>query len=468
MHATEAPRNLRHAWRAVTGGLAVPGRRHRYLVVLLPLLLGLWLLTAAYLVFAPPRFTSSMTFILPGSGAGGSMNVESIGQASATTASAFANSTLSPTENYKRLLAADVTIVRAARRLRLPEESFPAPVVTLTDQTNLIEVKISGPSAAEAQRRSEALRLAFLTGLDRLRADEAATREAADRGRIADLQTKAQAAQRRLLAFQGSSGLVSLEQFNQRISMLDILRERERVARVQQRQQAAIAASLGQSLDISLDGARAAFVLKADPLFQSLLSRYAAVATTDVEKGATLGARHATMAELGATKAALRGALVNRGTALTGLPAARLLAFADLSAAEGRARMFEALVNTSSQIAGADAAVGEVRRQINEQVVRSVDLVSNVSMLADLVRDVRIADAVLSSALARLDTNKADPFASYPLVQTLDAPSLPRHRSSPSMLLAIIGALAASLFLLIGFALAWLRQPLIDRLLPSG
>ena len=73
-----------------------------------------------------------------------------------------------------------------------------------------------------------------------------------------------------------------------------------------------------------------------------------------------------------------------------------------------------------------------------------------------------------SSALARLDTNKSDPFASYPLVQILEAPSLPRSRSAPSPLLAIAGALGASLFILLGFLLLWLRQPLIRKLLPNA
>jgi len=75
---------------------------------------------------------------------------------------------------------------------------------------------------------------------------------------------------------------------------------------------------------------------------------------------------------------------------------------------------------------------------------------------------------VFSSALARVDTNKADPFASYPLVQTLEEPSLPRKRASPSTTLALAGAIAASILLVIGFLLLWLRQPIIHKLLPKG
>ena len=88
--------------------------------------------------------------------------------------------------------------------------------------------------------------------------------------------------------------------------------------------------------------------------------------------------------------------------------------------------------------------------------------------LADLAGDLRVAEAVFSSALARLDTNKSDPFASYPLVQTLEAPSLPRAKSAPSPVFAIAGAMGATLLILIGFLLLWLRQPIIRKLLPNA
>ncbi len=468
MHGPVKPRRLVRAWHVVRDGLPSVGRYRRYLLTLGPAVAAVWLVTGLYLALAPARYTSQMTLILPGSGVGGSMNVESIGQATATTSSAFSSPSLSPTENYKRLIMADVTMRAAARLAGEDEAGFPEPVVKLIDQTNVIEVTMSGPTPAAAQKRALALRAAFLAGLDRLREDEAAKREAADRNRISDLEAKVRRAQRQLLAFQGQSGLVSIDQFNQRIAALDSLQDRERLARTLQRERDAETRRLANALGISLSGARAAFLLKADPLFQSLLQRYAANATTRTERGATLGDSHATMAENSAVDASLRAALIARGRALTGLSSVTLLSFADLSVAEGRARMFEVMVNGSSQSAGADAALAEIRRQIAEQTAGTDALVGKAAKLADLVRDLRVAEAVFSSALARVDTNKADPFASYPLVQTLEEPSLPRGKASPSTTLALAGAVAATMLLVIGFLLLWLRQPIIHKLLPNG
>lgn len=462
------PRRLVRAWIVVRDGLPSFGRYRRYVMTLGPALLAVWLITGLYLAAAPTRYTSTMTLILPGSGVGGSMNVESIGQASTVSASAFSSATLSPTENYKRLLGADVTLRSAARLAHEPEDKFPEPVIKLTDQTNLIEISITGDTPESARRHGLALRKAFLDGLDRLRRDEAAKRESTDRARVADLGIKVRDAQRRLIAFQGASGLVSLEQFNQRITTLDALQDRERIARTSSRQRDATTAALARSLQTTLPDVRAAFLLKADPLFQSLLSRYAAIGTQATERGAVLGARHSLMAETTAEADSLRAALVKRGSTLTHLPAAKLLGFVDLSVADGRARMFETLVTNDGEAAGNAAALDELHRQIAEQSAQSAVLVRQASMLTDLVRDQRIAEAVFSSALARLDTNKADPFASYPLVQTLDDPSLPRRRSSPSTALALAGAVAASLLLLTGFVLLWLRQPIIRKLLPNA
>jgi uncharacterized protein involved in exopolysaccharide biosynthesis len=164
----------------------------------------------------------------------------------------------------------------------------------------------------------------------------------------------------------------------------------------------------------------------------------------------------------------VRQALVARGSALTGLSGRTLLTFADLSVSDGRERLFEALVNRVGDAAGARAATAEIRAQIGQQNAETGALAGTAAQLADLVREQRVAEAVFSSALARLDTNKADPFASYPLVQTLEAPSIPTAPSSPSLLLALAGATGATILLLSGFLLLWLRQPIIHRFLPNA
>ncbi len=466
--APQTPRFLQRAWVLVRDGLPSVGRYRRYLVALAGPLALIWGITLAYVLFAPDRFDSRMTLILPGTGVGGSLNLESIGQATTNTSSAFSSPSLSPTENYKRLLTSDIVLRDAARRAEEEEGEFPAPAIKLIDQTNLIEVEMPARNPEQAQKRMIALQDAFLGALDKLREDEAIAREDADAARIAELEAKVDEAQKALLDFQGETGLVSLDQFAGRVTALDQLKATERDRRVQLAESRGGAGRLASTLDISLGQARMAMRLKADPEFRALLSRYATVASEHTEKGATLGDAHATMEELAVQREALRSALGARGGEVSGASSAQVLSFADLAVTDTRERLFATLTERDASGSGHQSALSELRRQIAEQSQNAGDLVGQASQLADLMRDLRVAEAVFSSALARLDTNKSDPFASYPLVQTLEAPSIPRARSAPSPVFALAGAIAASIFTLLGFLLVWLRQPIIRKLLPNA
>ena len=67
-------RFLSRAWVLVRDGLPSVGRYRRYLVSLAGPLALVWGITLAYLLFAPDRFDSRMTLILPGTGVGGSID----------------------------------------------------------------------------------------------------------------------------------------------------------------------------------------------------------------------------------------------------------------------------------------------------------------------------------------------------------------------------------------------------------
>ncbi|MEP2811562.1 MAG: hypothetical protein ABJQ18_16455 [Parasphingorhabdus sp.] len=363
---------------------------------------------------------------------------------------------------------ADVTLARAGKLAGDENEKMSAPHVKLIDQTNLIEVSITADSPSQAQKKAQSLRAAFLDGLDQLRQDEGEKREEAESKRLVQLETKVREAQQKLLAFQGETGLVSLEQFNNRISALDSLQDRERQARTDTKRASATASRIASALNISVATANKAFTLKADPVFQSLLARYATVNTSASEKKATLGPNHSQVQQIDAENEQLKTQMLARGSKLTGLSGEVLMGFADLSMSSERGALVGAMVARDSERLGASAGLADIRAQISEQTAKAPKLVNQASQLADLQRDLRVSEAVFSSALARIDTNKADPFASYPLVQTLEEPSLPEERSSPSTIVAIAGALGSSLVLLIGFGLLWFRQIIIRKVLPNA
>jgi uncharacterized protein involved in exopolysaccharide biosynthesis len=461
-------RRLRRIWRVVCNGLPSFGRYRRYFAILVPLITAIWILTAIYLIAMPRTYTSQFTLILPGSGTGSSINLESIGQAQGTSSSAFASPALSPTENYKQLLSADVTLRAAARLAGENEDRFPAPTIKLVDQTNLISISITARSADAAQGRAKALQQAFVDELNALRADEAKKREETDLARLSELSQKVKAAQAKLIEFQASHGLATLEQFNSRIASVDTIRDKERDLRVQMRIQSGTAGRFSGTLRASPGSANVIMRLKGDPVFAELAQRYAAANADAQLKAGTLGPQHSMRAQADAESAQLRAALVHRGQELTGLSEQALLRQTDLQLGDGRSNLMQAMAASDAQAAGTRSALNELRGDLSRARAEAPQWILQAQQLADLQRDQRVSEAVFSSALARLDTNKQDPFASYPLVQILAPPSLPKGPSSPSVMLGLVGAVAASLFILIAFGLLWLRQPILRRMLRNA
>jgi uncharacterized protein involved in exopolysaccharide biosynthesis len=467
MQIIERPGLHQRAWAWARRPRKIRSRHRRYFATASMWVLLVWALTFAYLLLAPNVYRSQFTLILPGSGAGSTLNVESIGQAQSAAASAFSSPTLSPTENYKRLLMTESTLSASAGRIGEEPGAFPAPRISLIDQTNLIAVEMNGSTPEQAQQRAEALKASFLKQLDDLRADEAKKRESGEAANLIALEKKVRLTQQALLDFQAETGLVSLDQFNQRIANIDALRGVEREARMALRAKTAQASSLSGTLRMGKGGANQALRLASDPLFLSLADRYAKFAGDAAERAATLGDEHDALRRARAEEGELKAALVRRGRQLTGLSPQAILNSIDINVGDGRSRLMQDMVVHSAESAGASASLAEIRRDIAREAGQSKQLVEQASKLADLVRDHRVAEAVFSSALARLDTNKQDPFASYPLVQTLEPPSLPKDRASPSTTIALAGAMAASIFIFFGLALLWYREAIIARIKPN-
>ncbi len=448
--------------------LMVKGRLARYLKLILPAIVAVWVLSASYLVVTPPKYKSDFTLILPGSGAASSLNLESIGQAQNSAASAFASPTLSPTENYKQLLTAQVTLRDAERVAGMPAGKFPAPTIKLVDQTNLIQVSVTGRTAQNAKTNAEALQKAFLARLDHLREDEAKKREERDVEHLAELSAKERAAELKLIDFQARHGLATLDQFNQRIAAVSGLKDKERELRIALREHQGTSGRLASSLATNRQKANLAWRLRGDPVFQELATQYAKSHADAQLKSGTLGPEHGTMAQANAEQGQLRAALLRRGRQITGAAERELMTAIDLTLSDGRSALMQTMDVGDAQAAGTASALQELRGDIARETAQTPQLVAQAQELSDLLRDQRVAQAVFSSALARLDTNKMDPFASYPMVQTLAPPSLPDKKSSPSLVIAVAGALAATILILIAFGLVWLRQPLLDKALRRG
>ena len=461
------PAKLRGNWirRALMGGrLSDLGRLPRYAAFAM---LGcglIWAPITGYLKTAPLTYKSQTSLILPGSGASASLNLNGIGQASSYASSAFASNAVSPTETYKRLLSADRILQAASGALGIEQSQLGRPRIQLVDQTSLIHVEMTGGSPIDAQARGDAILSAFFTELDALRSDEVSTREDSGLQAISDYRDSVARTRAHIANLQDTSGLLSVAQY-------DVLLDRhltleaqiqERTARLSDKT-AAITA-LARQLDLDVAIAAATLKLFADGAYVAMLAEVSQFETQLAEANAHYGPQHPKVQAARESRDEATQAARNLAGAITGLDPARLMQL-DVAPQGVRADLLAQLIRMDAEHAGAQRELATLQERMDASRNELSAKASAAAELQDLERDFSVAEAVFASAIARAQSSKADVYASYPLVQVLENPSLPDRPSSPNRKLAIAAGVAATFMLFFGLAMGWVRLALISRLL---
>lgn len=443
-------------------------RGPRYVMTTTIALACLWLPAMAYLALAEPSYTSKWTLILPGKGAGSSINLADIGQASTIAASPYGSPSISPQVNYKELITSDGVIQAAADKLGMTPREFGKPRIKLVDQTSLIYLSLAGSEPDTARAKARALNESLLELLDRLRNDEIQRRETGFDNMLQGFREKLDRARNALLEYQSQSDIVATGQFDQlTLSIEQLYLERAKVkadleeARGQVRQ---LAANLGLTAQQAGD----ALVLQNDPLFQNGQQEHSAARLLLNGYANKWGDQHPEVRKEQARLAAARRTMRERIDTLIGGHNPELIELLQLEGDSTRNALFENLINLDARRTGLEDKFSELHRLIVEMQAKLNELTGNAARLDDLKRDHQVAEAVFSSALARVDTGKSDIYVSYPLVQLLDTPTLPDKPTSPNTLLVIAGALAGSLFVIAGLVLMWIRKPLLRKILKSA
>ena len=155
---------------------------------------------------------------------------------------------------------------------------------------------------------------------------------------------------------------------------------------------------------------------------------------------------------------------ISRAVALTGLSTDELNVL-DIAPNGERAALLAELVGMHAKYMGAKEQFDAMLTQNAAQAARLDEMATAAARLQDLQRDFSVAEAVFASAIARTQTSKSDVYASYPLVQVLENPSLPDEPSSPNRKLAIAAGGAATMMMLIGLLLGWTRSAIIKTLI---
>ena len=428
----------------------------RYLLGAALSVVGYVALAAAYMIIVPKKYTSEWSVILPGAGAETRVDIDRIGQAQSSSSSPFSDKSLSPKVNYKEIAVSRPVLEAAAKAVDIPVEKFTEPRIKLIDQASIILFEVTAKSPQDAQRRSFALFDAFKKRLDELRGDEIATKNMALRENIGSVEVALKSARKRLLELQEETGLASIDQYNQLVSSIENLRREQANARATLAEKTSGLDSLRHALGLDLDAATRLLGVSADPNIRNLTTALANANATYAEFADRFGPAHPRVIEAQQKTRSIKSAL---GDELRKFPEVeRLNVETRLIDNDRLLELLSSVVQRSAEKAGLEARLSEIDRIMADLEVRRHKLGAVAARLDDLQRDHMIANAVFSSALARLDASKSDHYGSYPMAQMLSEPTLPDRPSSPRLLFAALGAIAGSILSSATWFFAWLHQ----------
>ena len=453
-------------WTFLKGGPR-QGRLLRYLFVLAIGWAGILALAMAFFFLTPKTYSSGFTLILPGAGSGASVNLDSLGQATSNTSSPFGSQSLSPTENYKKLLQSYRLRGKVATTLDLPLSEVSAPSIKLANQTKLMYVSVKADSPEAAKTLADAWLMAFEFELNALREEEQDLREMAYRETLAGFEQSVRETQAKIISFQTEHGLISVQQFRDLVGQTETLRIELERAQAEMEVARSEVMRLSGILGISAEQAIDILTLLSDSAFQSLIEAHSKAITTRSELTEMFGPNHPDVISATQELSGLNKGLFDRGRLLIGFEDFASLDRAYYTSKGERSSLIARLVEAAVGLAGVQKRRDAMREQLENTQIRVEQLAVPATELDSLLRDHQVAETVFASALARIDTNRTDVFASYPLTQTVEMPALPGSPATPSKKFIALGTIAGMVFYAIGLALLWIRLPIIRALLKT-
>ncbi len=412
-----------------------------------------------------PRYQSEMSLVLPGTGSNSSFSLDEIGHVSSSTKAAYGSSSYNPRVNYKEILKSREVLADAAGQLTPKERTFGIPKIQLIEQTSIIHVQLSALSAEQASQKAWALYDAFQRELDELRADEALRRDNSIERVLDQYRKKLQGTRKSIVRFQEQSLLVSRSQLDQLMNRMADIKSKRLYALSDLKQQEYFVRQLGRDLGVSPALAGQAFALQSDAEFRGYLKELDKSASQLSEYTSRWGREHPKVVSQRQRYEFAKAALQSRGADIVGAQQNDAIFSMDLEASPDRAALFASLVNSYAKLQGAEAEINELNlseSRLGDQLrVYSREAIE----LERLEREHQLAEAVFTSASAKLQANKADVFASYPVVQMLSLPSMPDRPATPIPLIAAIVAIIAAFIVTLGLIIVCQRKFLITHLL---
>ena len=429
----------------------------------------LWAFSLYYLKKTSPTYTSELLIHVAGGGPGVSVNLPSIGQANTSSHTAFGSHS-DPRENYKLMTTSSTVLAAAAKALKIPESELDKPNVNLINNTTLLEVQTKGDTPELAQQKAWSIYNALYERLEVLREEEQAERDKSVQKALADAQAKLTSAQKKISQYKARSGLNSADQVKQSIDNLGRLQMQYIETAAEHRQVSDRLKQQSRTLGLQPQQAADALVLATDREFQKILEQYTNANSTLLELRTNRGENYPDVVKARREQQSTLQTLIQRGQILLKKPVAKstlelLVLDNSNGSGEKRANLFVQLVNLRAEQVGFAGKIANLAKQMKDLTTELAILTQKEAVLDTLDRDLQIAQAVFASTLTKLDLSKGDRFASFPMMQIIEEPTLPNEPSAPKPKLVMAGTVVGCLLITTGLTILWWREPLVNRTL---
>ncbi|MFT5297037.1 MAG: hypothetical protein ACI9YH_003066 [Colwellia sp.] len=438
-----------------------------YLVVVLASYLVVALLIVIYLNKAP-SFTSDMEMVLPGTGSSNSVSLDNVGQIVSQTSTPFSGGGFNPRVNYKEMLSSRGVRARAAKNLQISIQELGKPRIKLTEQTSIISLSMNANNKGVAQAKTFALYEALQDELSNLRADEVLRRDKSINHVLDQYRERMNITRNAIVDFQQRSIVVSTDQMDQLVRTLSGVKEKQLYVKAEAKQLQEYIYQLSEELGVSPKLAGQAFTLQSDVEFRAYINELKESITQLTEYSSRWGVNHPKVKTQQKRLNFTRIAINNRSNEMYGVNSSEIFNSLNLDLNPKRSELFADLIDAYAKQKGQDSMFSELGRSI-EHLSDQLKIYSReIVELERLQREFNMAEAIFTSAAARLEASKADIFASYPVLQMLTTPSYPTKQSSPKKVIAFIGGIAGFLFITVGLIILSQRNKLISVLLKKS
>jgi len=438
-----------------------------YLVVALASYSIVALLIILYLNKAP-SFTSDMEMVLPGTGSSNSVSLDDVGQIVSQTSAPFSAGGFNPRVNYKEMLSSRSVRSRAAKKLHITLEELGKPRIKLTEQTSIISLSMNSNNQGVAQAKTLALYEALQDELSNLRADEVLRRDKSINHVLDQYRVRMNITRNAIVDFQQRSIVVSSEQMDQLVRTLSGVKEKQLYVKAEAKQLQEYIYQLSEELGVSPKLAGQAFTLQSDVEFRAYITELKESITQLTEYSSRWGVNHPKVKAQQKRLNFTRVAINERSSEMYGVNSSAIFNSLNLDLNPKRSELFADLIDAYAKQKGQDSMYSELGRSIDHLSDQLKIYSREIVELERLQREFNMAEAIFTSAAARLEASKADIFASYPVLQMLTTPSYPTKQSSPKNIIAFIGAIAGFIFITVGLIILSQRNKLISVLLKKS